>query len=545
MFRENNSHRQETLFNTRSSMNTKTQAKLSASWAPLFYKHVFCAIDEKIFAELYCADNGRYNFPVNILVALEFIKHWKDFTDDELLEQVAFNYQVASAIGMHTLGEIDISRRTFYHFRSRVYQYSLEHAGEDDLIFKQFVRLNEGLLNATGVKTDEQRTDSTSVLSNMQKAGRLALAFDVLFHAVKACPTEILTGSLRTILTPTAKTEMLFRTKSSQTAGRLTELLNLAGELLELIPNEFLNNYREIRILDRFLREQAIYNETEKRWYPIKSNEISASSLQSAHDQDATYRKKSGKGQSGYVVNFTETASADNPLQLITDYVLEPNIVSDTEIIEDRLPGIKKRTDVEELYMDGGYYGQNTIECAQELEVKNNYTDMTGSKPKGDRIPLDEFAIDEHQIILSCPKEQQAQDANYDEGQKVLVAHFDSLQCQQCELCDKCPVKIKKNGDAIVRITLKSLVAAETRRLLESKDRANAVSHRAAIEGTNSAIKRGQGMAKLRVRETFKCKVVVGMKVVGHNIQQVFRYMIKMAKSDLKFTEDQSAQLAI
>lgn len=169
---------------------------------------------------------------------------------------------------------------------------------------------------------------------------------------------------------------------------------------------------------------------------------------------------------------------------------------------------------------------------------------MTGSKPKGERIPLDEFMIEEYKFILSCPKEQPAQDARYDEEQKVLEANFDSQQCQQCELIDKCPVKVKKNGDAIVSITLKSLVAAETRRRLESNDRANAVSHRAAIEGTNSAIKRGQGMGKLRVCETFKCKVVVGMKVAGHNMQQVFSYLLKKAKNDLKFSEDKSALLA-
>jgi hypothetical protein len=544
MFKENNSHRQEALFNTLAGMNTKTQAKLDKSWAPLFYKHVFCAIDEKIFSELFCADNGRPNFPVNILIALEFIKHWKDFTDEELLEQVAFNYQVAYAIGMRTLGEIDISRRTFYLFRARVYQYALEHAGEDDLIFKQFVHLNQGLLMVAGIKTDEQRADSTSVLSNMQKAGRLALAFDVLFHAIQACPDKILTDSLRAILNPISKTEMLFRTKSSQADGRLTELLNLGGQLLEIIPTE-ITNYREIRILDRFMSEQAIYNETEKRWHPINSKDIAASSLQSAHDQDATYRSKSGKGQSGYVVNLIETCNSDNPLQLITDYVLEPNIVSDTEMIEERLPGIKERTDIEELYMDGGYYGEDVVECACELEVENRYTDMTGSKPKGDRIPFDEFAIDDHKTIRNCPIGQQAQDASYNEDKKVLEAHFDSQQCNQCELCEKCPVKIKKNGEAIVRITVKSLVADETRRSLASTDRADAVSHRVAIEGTNSALKRAQGMDKLRVRETFKCKVVVGMKVVGHNIQQVFRYLIKAAKNDLKFSEDKSAQFAI
>jgi hypothetical protein len=542
MFRENDSHRQEALFNTFAGMNGKTQAKLGKSWAPLFYTHVFCAIDEQLFADLFCADNGRPNFPVNILVALEIIKHWKDFTDEELLEQVAFNYQVAYAVGMRTLGEIDIARRTLYLFRSRLYQYALEHAGEDDLIFKQFVALTEGLAAALGVKLDMQRVDSTSVMPNIQKACRMALAFDVLFHAVKACPDELLTDALRSVLKPNFKTEILFRTKTSQASSRLTELLNLGGQLLEIITATHIINVNEFKILERFMGEQAIYNEPEKQWSAKNNKDIAADSLQSAHDSDATYRKKAGKGQSGYVANLAETCNPENPVQLITDYVLEPNITSDTEIIQERLPEIKERTDVEEMYMDGGYYGENVEECARKAGVDNNYTDMTGSKPKGDQIPCDQFTIDDHQIIRCCPKGQQAKDASYDKEKRELEGHFDSQQCQQCDLCEKCPIKLKKNGDAVVKISLKSLLAAETRSKLESQDRAEAVSRRVAIEGTNSALKRAQGMAKLRVRGQHKCKVVVGLKVIGHNIQQFIRCLNKKTQDAQR---DRCAQLAI
>jgi hypothetical protein len=98
-------------------------------------------------------------------------------------------------------------------------------------------------------------------------------------------------------------------------------------------------------------------------------------------------------------------------VQLVTDYVLEQNIKADTEMIQERLPDIKERTNVEEMYMDGGYYGENVQECAREAGGDTHYTDMTGTKPKGDKIPLDQFTIDNHRIIISCPKAQQAQQA--------------------------------------------------------------------------------------------------------------------------------------
>lgn len=185
---------------------------------------------------------------------------------------------------MRTLGEIDIARRTLYLFRSRLYQYALEHAGEDDLIFKQFVALTEGLAAALGVKLDMQRVDSTSVMPNIQKACRMALAFDVLFHAVKACPDELLTDALRSVLKPNFKTEILFRTKTSQASSRLTELLNLGGQLLEIITATHIINVNEFKILERFMGEQAIYNEPEKQWSAKNNKDIAADSLQSAHE---------------------------------------------------------------------------------------------------------------------------------------------------------------------------------------------------------------------------------------------------------------------
>ena len=50
MFRENKAHLQEKLFNSCSTMNTKTLQRLQNTWAPIFYEHVFCKIDEKTFA---------------------------------------------------------------------------------------------------------------------------------------------------------------------------------------------------------------------------------------------------------------------------------------------------------------------------------------------------------------------------------------------------------------------------------------------------------------------------------------------------------------
>jgi len=52
----------------------------------------------KLMTKLYREDDGRPNFPVNIMLSLEFIKHFKDYSDEELIEQFYFNYQIIYAL---------------------------------------------------------------------------------------------------------------------------------------------------------------------------------------------------------------------------------------------------------------------------------------------------------------------------------------------------------------------------------------------------------------------------------------------------------------
>ena len=530
MFCKNNSHEQDRLFSHFDDLDDRLKKRLLATWAPAFYKHVFCQIDEMPFAVLYCEDNGRPNFPINILLSLEFIKHWKDLTDEELLEQASFNYQVAYAIGLRNLGEEYVAARTLYAFRERVYRHALLNQGNDDLIFDQFTKLTRHFLELAQVKTDEQRMDSTFVSSNIQKAGRMALAFDVLFHAVEQCEEEFLPDTLRAVLTPAFKTNLLYKTKASGAHSRLESLLELSAQLLDLVKEkEELSSSKPLVLLARFLGEQGIWSEEYRKWKARENKDMRADSLQSAHDADATYRKKGTHTSRGYVCNLTETCSKDNEAQLITDYVLEPNTKADVNLLRDQLPGIKERTELETLYTDGGYYGESVDALAKDQKVDIHFSAMTGKKPSADKIPFDQFEIDQRRQILACPEKQTPCRAAFDEKNKILSAHFDVEVCKNCPCLAQCPVKLQKK-DAVIRVSQKRILADETRAKLEAGGQQEATNRRAAIEGTNSALKRGQGLGKLAVCGINKCKVVVGLKVIGRNFQQLMHCLNRQAK---------------
>ncbi len=259
MFRENKEHLNQSLFCTINSMDPRYAKETEEDWAGLFYKNVFCAIDEKQFEPLYSKDRGSPNTPVNILVSLEIIKHLWNYTDEQLLRALRADYEVNYALGISQLGSFYIGDRTIYDFRKRLLAFTLSNPEKGSLLFQLFKDLTSDFIEILGIYTGELRMDSTMIESNIKKAGRLALAFDVLNQAVKVIPHFKLTEALKEVSKPNFKTSMLYRVGSKKLNSNLDYLLNLGAKALEIakkMPEIYVR--KEIKILERFLDEQAV-----------------------------------------------------------------------------------------------------------------------------------------------------------------------------------------------------------------------------------------------------------------------------------------------
>ena len=498
-------------------MNDKIREKLDKSWASIFYEHVFCNIDEASFAVLY-STTGKPNFPVNILLSLEYIKHMKGCSDLELLDNFYFDYLVNYAVGIRTLGELNLAERTLYYFRERVYQYCWDNPGQDDLLFSQFINLLQNFAQKAGISLDEQRMDTTLFMSNIKKAGRISLAYDVLIKAVKAIPKDNRTEALAKVLEPDFKTDMLYRAKAQEGDTKLTLLLNLCQEALSILEAQNKDS-DEARIIQRFLAEQSVADTESGKLTPKSKKEISPSSLQSAYDEDATFRRKGNVSQSGYVLEISETCNNNNPFQLITDYTVEPNITSDVEILQDRLETIKENTGCTDLYVDGAFHSETVHLTAQEKKIEIHLTNMSGKEPTN--IPVSEFDIDETtNIINKCPGGHIPTRAGVSNGQ--TSAHFPHEACTNCALSHQCYSK-KQGKDCVVRINLKAVKVSRERDKMKANRKEN-TSKRAGIEGTNSALKRA-GLDKLNVRGRVKSTVVSGLKATAQNIKRLIKYL--------------------
>lgn len=529
MFRMNYDHYQTNFLETSNWMDQKTIDALNKSWAVIFYNEIFCNIDERLFAELYDTENGRPNVAVNVLLGLHYIQHMFDYTDDEILEQLNFNYLVSYALGIRKLGSFTFARSTFYDFRKKIYLFKEKHPEKVDIINQQFNSFFKKFVYKVEIDTTLQRTDSTSVIPNIAKAGRTALAYDVLRNTLNVIPIEILPVSIRKATTPDFKKSILYKVKSAEKETKFEIIINLCGELLSFIKGreDIDDTLPEIIILERFLNEQSTIEDN--KYVPKKSTEILSNSLQSAYDEDVTFRNKAGKKESGYVLNIAETCSKDNEIQLISDYTLEQNNKSDVEIIKDRLPEIKE-TGCKEMFADGAYYSKDN---GDEENIDFKYTDMTGKAANENKISVIEFQIDKSEnVITACPSgfEPINTDLKINKNnEQVYVATFDRSNCVNCPQRECCPIIVNKK-ESVIRINEKSYKAAETRFEIKYNKEEN-TSYRVAIEGTNSELKRKHGLDKLKVRGKVKSSIVCGLIVTACNIKRFIRYTQEKLKN--------------
>jgi hypothetical protein len=178
MFRKNNAHLQTVMVSSVDALPEKQQRRLAESWAGTFYRELFSRIDESHFAGLYSDEPSRPNIPVNVLVALEYLKAGRGWSDEELHDAFLFDVQVRYALGYRNLGEGAFELRTVYNFRARLSDH-MQRTGEN-LLDKAYAAATDAQIAAYGLKTDKLRMDSSQIASNIRQMSRLQLLVEVV-----------------------------------------------------------------------------------------------------------------------------------------------------------------------------------------------------------------------------------------------------------------------------------------------------------------------------------------------------------------------------
>jgi hypothetical protein len=324
------------------------------------------------------------------------------------------------------------------------------------------------------------------------------------------------------------------------------EHLQRVGELMHQLVTELQAKYADepaYQVLDRVFKEHFVIDESTLR--AKQGEELSAGSLQSPDDWEATYRQKRGQDHIGYVANVTETCHPENPFQLIVKVQTESNNTDDAAMLAETLPSLKERTGVNEMHTDGEYNSPEVDKGMQAQQVQQIQTAIRGRQPAEEKLGLEDFAwqvnADDGRLEgVTCPHGQQAEiTAGRKEGR--YRAAFDSSGCGDCPLRDQCPTEpLKRRPENVVRFSQQDVNVA-LRRQRCADERASKQHLRPAVEATVRAVKHPFGNGKVPVRG----KPHVGMLMIGSaamsNVRQIHRYQRSLEETGQAEKESQEA----
>lgn len=531
MFRKNNRHLQPVLISNVNDLPEKHRKRLETSWAGVFYRETFCRLDERPFGVLYADFPSRPNIPVNVLVGLESLKADFGWSDEELYDAFTYDMQVRYALGYHQLGEGDFDLRSLYYFRERVSRYMQEKG--INLIEKAFEQVTDQQIKAYQVKTGKQRMDSTQIASNIREMSRLQLLVEVLQRVHRMLKEEDQKGYAE-VFAPFIEGhagQYVYHLKGQDTGEHLQKI----GELMQRLLVELQPVYAQEPVYQMLERVFGEHFRVEEKVVKTKvAKELSASSLQSPDDLEATYREKGHKSYKGYAANLTETCDPENDLQLITKAQVAPNCVDDAKLMEEALPNLKERTELETLYTDGGYGSPSADQSLRDNRVEQIQTAIRGRAPSTEKLNLADFEFKQTQTgkptQITCPQGQTV--AVHPSSQKKgYVAHFDLAICQTCPFYQKvCPARPGKRDPRLhLNFSEQQANVSQRRRrsLARQKEGRNL---RAAMEATVREIKHPFPASKLPVRGRFRVACMVIGSAIATNARRIQRYLAAKTK---------------
>ena len=422
MFKRSASCSQPDLFSSfESHFKGAKQDRLNdpTAWHNLFYQHITSKVDEDVFSVLFDPNIGRPNAPIRHLVSMMILKEgfgWSDAhlpvrrTQTGLFEQCRFNILVMRSLGLMNLSacapacavpvtadrsHADRSdevpgESTYYLLKQSLYAYQLRTGR--DLVGETFFSLTKTQANTFGVLGQQIRMDSLPA-PDARQAGKLIgsnIALCCRLQLVVCC-LEGFWGSLdkdqkgrlsvqdQQVLDDLLKVkphQVVYRLTSAEKGEKLQELGLLLSRLQETYTEKDSDQYG---LIVRVFGDQYRVLSSPQEVLPKPPKEISSSSLQSAHDEDAAFRRKGEDKVKGYSVNLTETCGEDG-LNLITDVEVKPATAPDNGFVQ---PAIERTQqvvgEVWEVSMDGAYNDPSNALYAKKEDKQFYYSGLQGT----------------------------------------------------------------------------------------------------------------------------------------------------------------------
>lgn len=518
-------HKTRDMFDPLARFGPHRRNRLEKSWARLFREEILPVLPVHKLAPHYSGVTGSPTKDLYAMLGVMLLQQVHDLTDEEAVDQVAFNLQWQYALGISEEKEKEayVCPKTLWTMRDIL--------AREDLSGVIFEAVTDKLAKLFCVDTTHQRLDSVHIFSNMRHLGRIGLFVRViktflvnlkrhhgeLFAALAKEMTEkYLKKSGESVFS------MVKPSESERTLAALADdLFFLAQRFRE---EEAVAGMSSYKALVRVLREQCTVEEdtvTKEKTVRIKPNkEIASDSLQNPSDPDAGYCGHKGQGYQAQVMEtYVPAAGADGEkepgLSLITHVAVEPAHASDANALIPAIEDAKERgLGPTEVLADSLYGSEKNVAAAAAMGTEV-VAPVPGGEKKSKSSRLSEFALTEEGGIANCPMgNAPIEDAVRGNHREVVFA---VEHCFGCPRRKECPVKSVRNGYGF-SYDRKQVKMAKRRAREKTAAFRDRYRYRSGIEGAFSALDRLTGVKQLRVRGMKAVRYCVTLKAAGVNL---------------------------
>ena len=483
---------------------------------------LFAQLNEAEYADLYSSE-GKPGISPILLAFVSVFQFMEKLADRQAVRalQMRLDWKYALHLPLEYEG-FDFS--VLSEFRDRLIKGQAEGRVFEKLV-EQIRAL--GLIKEHG----KQRSDSIAMLTKVRRLCRLETVVETLRLAIVAIVNTDRAWS-EAILPPNWEEkygERFVRQRYSEKEWQeYEEQIGENGQwLLERLekgsaPAE-VQNLPEVQVL-KTVWTQQFRTEAGKMVYTDLKKYDGHTQIQSPHDPEARYSRKRHFEWVGDKVQLTETEDAGYP-HIITDIVATSSNRTDYE----ELPAIQARLEQRdckpaEHYVDAGFMSGPNLESSQKKHI-----DLIGPLPTvvtpqdllPDGITHADFQFDANNHMVTCPKGHIAR--NPSQVGNSLCFHFPQSTCAACELRARCCTG--KGGRTIGMSAYYALTEAARERQQTAAFKKDYHQHRSGVEGSLSALVRGQGMRVARYIGSKKRHLQAVFSGCAANLQRTARWL--------------------
>lgn len=511
-------HKTPDMFDPFPFLGPKRKQRIEESWAKVFREHILPTLPvEKVFSK-YDPVMGAPTKELYAMLGLMVIQQMHDLTDEEAVDQFAYNLQWHYALNITSAADADayVSPKTLWTMRNVL--------TERNLYQDIFNDITKTLAEVFSVDVSKQRFDSVHIFSNMRHLGRLGLFVKTVkkFLVNLKRHHKDLYESLETAITDRYMTKqgdaVFSMVKPSESINTLAKLADDVFTLVERFRgNEPVATMTSYQLLARLLKEQCIVAriDTHMSQVSVKANkDVPSDSLQNPSDPDAGYDGHKGKGYQVQVAESYGTSEDTDTLNLITSVIVEPAHKSDVHATIPLIESTEKLgLKPEAVIADTPYGSDENCEKAKTMGVE--VVSPVMGKLGEDSVPLTEFTMNSENEVTSCPEgcapeKTRSKDDNH-------TALFSKKTCRGCSRKKSCPTMPGKKG-RYLRYDDKAIRLAQRRAQEDTPEFRDRYRFRAGIEGTMSQLDRLTGIKTLRIRGLSAVSFAAHLKAAGINI---------------------------